>query len=314
MSEYDGPWKQITESLFSQFVLFFLPQAHAEIDRTRPAESLEQELVKLSPKDAVGTKAADKLFRVYLVTGAERIVFIHIEFQNEVDSGFAERMYIYNYRIYNKYREPVMSFAILGDADPSWRPALYESGFWGFSLRMVFPVVKLIDYLPLIDDLIEQGMVFATAVAAHLASKTTQNQLEKRLAAKIKISRQLFEQNNDKKTLNEMLNFIDWIVDLPASLDEYFIDEVRAIEGATDMAYVSTFERYFRKKGIAEGLVQGRSKGKRELVKRGLEQRFGLMPEWAEAKLDQASERQLDRWFDQLLRASDLHSVFAPRE
>ena len=109
-----------------------------------------------------------------------------------------------------------------------------------------------------------------------------------------------------------------------------FIDEVRAIEGATDMAYVSTFERYFRKKGIAEGrlegiakgrlegiaegLVQGRSKGKRELVKRGLEQRFGLMPEWAEAKLDQASERQLDRWFDQLLRASDLHSVFASRE
>jgi hypothetical protein len=31
-------------------------------------------------------------------------------------------MYIYNYRIYDRFKHPIVSLAILGDDDINWRP------------------------------------------------------------------------------------------------------------------------------------------------------------------------------------------------
>jgi hypothetical protein len=43
-TEFDSPWKDILELYFEDFIRFFLPAAHAEIDWDRPPEFLDKEL------------------------------------------------------------------------------------------------------------------------------------------------------------------------------------------------------------------------------------------------------------------------------
>ena len=39
--EYDSPWKEVIETYFQDFMAFFFPQAHAEINWSRNYESLD---------------------------------------------------------------------------------------------------------------------------------------------------------------------------------------------------------------------------------------------------------------------------------
>jgi hypothetical protein len=50
-----------------------------------------------------------------LLNGAEKWIYIHIEVQGTKQAEFAEHMFVYNYRIYDRYRRPVASMAILAD-------------------------------------------------------------------------------------------------------------------------------------------------------------------------------------------------------
>ena len=47
------------------------------------------------------------------------------------DGKFPWRMYVYTYRIFDKYNKEVASFAVLGDDNPSWRPRSYGYERWG---------------------------------------------------------------------------------------------------------------------------------------------------------------------------------------
>ena len=40
-------------------------------------------------------------------------------------------MYVYNYRIFDKYNKEVASFAVLGDDNPDWRPDHFGYRRWG---------------------------------------------------------------------------------------------------------------------------------------------------------------------------------------
>lgn len=63
-------------------------------------------------------------------------------------------------------------------------------------------------------------------------------------------------------------------------------------------------------KGLSQGLSQGISHGEMTLLKRQLTRRFGTLPAWAEAKLNQAGQLQLEAWADRILDAVTLESVF----
>lgn len=64
-------------------------------------------------------RRVDKLVRVTLKeSGQEAWILIHIEIQGQPEKVFAERMYIYNYRLFDKYKRRVVSLAVLTDSDP----------------------------------------------------------------------------------------------------------------------------------------------------------------------------------------------------
>jgi hypothetical protein len=66
----------------------------------------------------LGRRLADKLVRVWRRDGVDAWVLAHVEVQSQEERDFARRMFVYNYRLYDRYARQVVSLAVLG-ADPT---------------------------------------------------------------------------------------------------------------------------------------------------------------------------------------------------
>jgi hypothetical protein len=116
--DYDSPWKDAVEHYLPEFLAFFFPAAAAAIDWSQDYEFLDQELHAVVQDAELGRRFVDKLVRVTLTGGAETWILVHIEVQGSREAEFAERMFVYNYRLFDRYRRPVASLAVLADDVP----------------------------------------------------------------------------------------------------------------------------------------------------------------------------------------------------
>ena len=80
-TEYDSPWKDILEIYFEDFISFFFPYLHGEIDWTKNIEFLDKELRQVTRDATIGKRLVDALVKVYRINGEEYWLYIHIEVQ-----------------------------------------------------------------------------------------------------------------------------------------------------------------------------------------------------------------------------------------
>ncbi len=167
-SNYDTAWKEVIERYFRLFILFFFPDIHEQIDWSRPYEFMDKELQSIrppgKPNRKSGRKIGDMLVKVWLKSGEEAWVLMHIEVQNQPQHEFPERMFVYAYRLYDRYGRPVASLAILGDNNPDWRPQGMGYNVFGTGMQHQFRVEKLIDYEQRWDELEKSSNPFALVV------------------------------------------------------------------------------------------------------------------------------------------------------
>jgi len=52
--EHDSPWKAVVEDLFEEFLLFFFPDIHQDIDFSRGYQFLDKELQKIIKSSKTG--------------------------------------------------------------------------------------------------------------------------------------------------------------------------------------------------------------------------------------------------------------------
>lgn len=141
----DQLWKAILEDLFDDFLRWFYePHLHL-IDFKRPFEFLDKELLKIFPESEEQHRFADKLVKVWLKNGEDSWFLLHVEAQNYPDPDFAERMYIYQYRIRDLHRRDITALAILADDSPRFRPKAYRYSFMGTTLLYQFRICKIRD-------------------------------------------------------------------------------------------------------------------------------------------------------------------------
>ena len=145
-TDFDSPWKEALDCYFEAFLALLFPNVHQQIDWTRGHESLDKEFQQVVREAEVGRRYVDKLAKVWTKDGVECWVLIHVEVQTARDPAFAQRMYVYNYRIFDRYNRKVVSLAVLADDDPNWRPDHYADELWGCSVEMHWSSVKLLDY------------------------------------------------------------------------------------------------------------------------------------------------------------------------
>ena len=261
-SEFDSPWKDVIERYFQDFIQFFLPQAHGEIEWSRGFEFLDKELQQVVRDAELGLRLVDKLVKIWRTGGDEAWVLIHVEVQSQEETNFAQRMYVYHYRIYDRYNRKVASIAILGDERSSWRPNQFAYELWGSEVFFRFPVVKLLDYQQW-SALEASSNPFATVVMAHLKAQETRQVSLERKAWKLAITRRLYEKGYSREDVINLFGFIDWVMSLPASLEQEFRQEIQQFEAERRMPYITSVER----SGIRQGLLEG--------IELGLELKFG---------------------------------------
>jgi hypothetical protein len=256
-TEFDSPWKQILQLYFADFMLFFFPQAHGEIDWSRGFEFLDKELAQVVRDAELGQRFADKLVKVYRSGGEESWILAHIEVQSQEETDFPRRMFVYNYRIFDRYDRSVASLAVLGDENINWRPSQFGYSLFGCTVDFQFPVIKLIDYQQRLSELEANRNPFATVVMAHLAAVRTRSDRLQRKQSKLALVRRLYEQGLGREAVLNLLAFIDWMLTLPLDLEREFRREVEQLEEEQRMQYVTSFERIARIESLLKGISLG---------------------------------------------------------
>jgi transcription termination factor NusB len=242
-TQYDSPWKDILQTNFKEFMQFFFPTAHDEIDWTKKIEFLDKELQEVVSDAEIGRRFADKLVKLYLNNGEEQWILVHVEVQSQEESDFAARMYTYNYRIYDRYKKSVASLAILGDDNSNWKPSQFGYSLFGCTLNFKFPIVKLVDYQQRLSEIENDGNPFATVVMAHLAAMNTRSDRNERKVQKLALVQRLYQQGLEEQDIVNLLAFVDWMLTLPSDLEAEFKREVQQLEAGRRMKYVTSFER-----------------------------------------------------------------------
>jgi hypothetical protein len=253
-AEYDSPWKEALDRYFERFLAFFFPEAHADIDWSRGYETLDKELQRIVRQAEVGDRVTDKLVKVWLKSGEERWLLIHVEVQTSREGDFAKRMHVYNYRIFDRYDQEVISLAILADDDPNWRPTRYGYGRWGFHTSTTFPAPKVLDYAPRWQALEADPNPFATIVLAHLKALETRGAPDDRRVWKVRLIKGLYERGLEPEDVRQLFRFIDWIMDLPPALESLAREEIHRYEEERRMPYMTSFERLARAESLLKGI------------------------------------------------------------
>jgi hypothetical protein len=304
VTDYDSPWKEALDRYFEAALAFFFPQVHDDIDWSRGYEMLDKELQKIVRQARHGRRVVDKLVKVWLRDGQERWLLIHAEVQARREGAFPKRMYVYNYRLFDRYDKEVISLAILAD-DPDWRPSRFGYSRWGFRAGIEFPVVKLLDYAPQAEALETNPNPFATVVLAHLKALQTRRAPADRQTWKLRLVKGLYERGLRAEDARQLFRFIDWLLELPPPLEQIFWEEFTQYQEEKNMPFIDIIER----KGIEKGLLRG--------IEAMLKLKFGpdglqLMPEIRALQDHEVLEAVLDA-IESAASPDDLRRVWARR-
>ncbi|PNK03395.1 hypothetical protein [Cylindrospermopsis raciborskii] len=225
------------------------------------------------------------MYKVWLVSGEEIWVLIHIEIQSQYEEEFQKRMYIYNYRAFDLYQKPVISLAILGDEKADWKPESYNYSLGGCEVSLKFPVVKLLSYEEKWSELEESNNPFAIVIMAHLKTKATRGKPGEREKWKWILIRGLYNGGLDKNQIVRLLGIIDTMMKLPKKSQESLENKIKSFEEETKMPLLTSIEL----KGIETGKEIGTLEKAHDYVKLVLKTRLGDIPETIAKEVDTIS-------------------------
>jgi hypothetical protein len=241
--DLDSPWKEILQHFLREVLAFFFPDLHDAIDWQRGYESLDKELQQIVHDARIRGRLADKLFKVWQKNGREAWFLIHIEVRGQRETEFPERMFVYSYRIYDRYRRPLVSLAVLTDDQPDWRPDRFEHNMWGCSMGIRFRVAKLLDYREQADALERSANPFAAVVLAQLKALEARQAPQSRWQWKVRLVKRLYERGLSAEEVRQLFRLLDWMLALPQELDEAFHEELYRFQEERRMPYITSIER-----------------------------------------------------------------------
>jgi hypothetical protein len=286
-ADYDSAWKEILGEYFKEFLLFYFPAIYEDIDFTKPIEFLDKELNKIVKESEDKKRRADRLVKVYLKDGLEQWLLIHVEVQGDYDKNFSERIYVYNYRIFDRYKKEVITLVIMTDESKTYKPDKFEIKRWGFHLLCKYPLIKLIDYQGKVDfDKAQNPFEIVTFV--HLKNLETQEDNNERYFWKITLVKKLYQKGFSKQEIVNLYRFIDWVMTLKDDLAITFKNEIYKFEEESKMPYITSIGRLERK----EGRKEGSEETAQEMVIEVIKEKFGIHDSTIHEQIKNISSQQ----------------------
>lgn len=270
----DNLWKKLIADLFEDFLLFFLPDLHLEVDFSKQVEFLQQELFKEIIEHRQGRKIADQIAKVHLKSGKEQWILVHTEIQAGDEVHFAKRMFEYFYRIRDRYGKKIVAIAIFTDKSTK-STNLYHEKYYGTELMYTFNKFVVSDFDE--EELKKSTKLLSKALLASLYLNRTKNEMSLRSTYKRTLLREVWSLENVGKTeVNALLYFIDYLLKLPRVMTEQLIRDVKEeIRGEEEMLHqykedlpptLAGVLELERQEGIELGIEQGIERGMKQII------------------------------------------------
>lgn len=282
-SDYDGAWKDVLHEHLRDALRCFFPDVESGIDWSRPPQFLEQELRALSIEGWNADNRIDLLVRTASLDGLERVIYLHLEVQSFREDDFSARLFRSYHGLRHACGSELATLAVLADLDPGWKPQSYSHAVFGCEVFFRFPCCKLIEILPSLEG---DRSLPALAARAQIEALSTSRHPERRLAARWRLTRQLYECGYSRTEVRNAFALLARMMRLPPAQSLTFRDMLIAYERQTAMPYVTDIEEMAIERGLEqgrqEGWEQGREEGReislRESVVEVLTARFGELP------------------------------------
>jgi predicted transposase/invertase (TIGR01784 family) len=260
---------------------YFFEEADSIFDLTK-IEYLDKELEQLFPvdEDDFHPKYVDKLLKVNTLAGEEQWILVHIEVQGSKDEGFAERMFTYFYRIYEKYKRPIAALAILTDSNKNFRPNRFEKSFLSTKIQYDYKLIKVLDLdeKELIASSNPFAMVVLVAKKALNKGKLSQDEM---FSLKIELAKTMLQKGFTQQKIRTMMNFLKFYVRFENkdfnSKFESSIDEL-----SNKIRKPMGIEEFILTRAERKGELKGEKRGEltsKTLVIENLIQKMGLSNE-----------------------------------
>lgn len=212
----------------------------------------------------------------------------------------------YNYYLSLTNEIPVATMVILADNDFNWRPSLYEADVWGCRSKLEYLVLKILDFKPQKDELMDSDNIFAVVILCQLAALETEYNASKRKLLKFSLTKTLYLKGWSRDIICSLLKFFDGILRLPEPIQLEYTKEVHQVEEELKVSYVTTFEEFAKR----EGIQIGRQEGESLVLVSLLESKFGVIPEKYMNRIKQANSDILLTWAKRLLNVQSLSELF----
>jgi hypothetical protein len=301
-TDFDGAWKEALERYLEPFLALCFPQAHGDIDWTTPPQFLDTELQQVAPDEPQGRQHVDKLVRIFRRGGDDAWVLVHVEVQSQRDRDFAQRMFRYHARLYDRYQRQVVSLAVLGDEEANWQPDRFRYGLWGCELALTFPVVKLLAFDA--TALRDEPNIFAMVILLHRDAQDTRHDPQERMRRKVTHYRRMLQRGHQADDVRALLRLMDRLLRLGSPLVQQARDAMKRVEEEFAVSYITSFEEI--------GIEQGRHQELARSILRTLRVRFGAeAADSAAPRLQPLSLTQLDALAEAALMVPSLDALLA---
>ena len=159
-------WKGIIEVVAPEMLPFLFENAASIFDLEKGFEFLDKELLELFPERAKqgGNRLVDKLIKVFTQDGVEKWILLHVEVHGGDTKNFAERMFTYFYRIYDRYKVKITAYTIFTGPKSQKTPTEFNYDFLGTGLVYRYNSLHITDFKE--EQLLSMGNAFALVILA----------------------------------------------------------------------------------------------------------------------------------------------------
>ena len=272
--------KSAFEETFPDLLRFCFANANEIFDIKKDFVFLDKELSELFPEleKQGGNRFVDMLVKVFLKNGKEECILVHIEIQGGNDKNFAERMFQYWYRIYDRYKVNVTALAVFTGSKTQKRPDQFYKSFLGTEVTYKYNAYHILDHSE--TGLLTMDNPFALIVlAAQKALLTGKIPEEELNQERLTVARALIKSKKyDHIRISRFLYFLKQFLYIrDPKLNRKFDRQIDTLTGKRNtMGIIETIKKIQLEeafeKGRKEGIQKGIERGRKEGIEKGIEE------------------------------------------
>ncbi len=288
----DDLWKAIIEDFFPDFLHYFFPKwTRLNVDFTQKFEFLDTELAELAPEFVQQKRVADKLVKVFTKNKSEVWMLIHIEVQDYSDKKFAERMFTYFYRIWDKYKKKIIALAIFTEKNQHFSPDEFLYEYEETILSYKFNIFKVLEKSELELNIPNNPFSIVMLTAKKALEKQNLSD-DKQFIWKMDLVKNLKDKNYTNEQIRNLLHFIRSYVRFEdnkndTELTKNIINTLNlpknmGIQELLTTKLIEEIREESERKGEIKGEIKGKIEGKIEGIKKNLQKGKRTMEEIAD--------------------------------